>query len=105
VDHTTAKMDVPRHEDDTYIEDTDPPPTVEPESHRIHSNVHSKMAHQQQQQNQIAQDTDAIMEDAVHNATTRENRELRHQSKVHKHEYIEQQTDSMGKCSDKGEQD
>jgi len=50
----------------------------------------------------MAQDTDAIMEDAIHNATTtRENRELRHQSKVHKHEYIEQQTDSMGKCSDK----
>jgi len=44
------------------------------------------------------------MEDAVHNATTtRENRELRHQSKVHKHEHREQQTDSMGKCSDKGD--
>jgi len=97
-------MDVPRHEDDTYIEDTDPPPTVEAESHRIHSNVHSKTAHhQQQQQNQMAQNADALMEDAVHNATTtQENRELRQQSKVHKHEYTEQQTDSMGKCSDKG---
>ena len=54
VDHTTPNMDMPRHEDDTYIEDTDLPPTVEPESHRIHSNVHSETAHQQQQQNQIA---------------------------------------------------
>ena len=105
VDHTTPNMDVPRHEDDTNIEDTDPPPTVELESHRIHSNVHSETAHQQQQQQyQMAQDTDAIMEDAAHNATTtRENRELRHQSKVHKHEYIERQTDSMGKCRDKGD--
>jgi len=96
-------MDVPRHDDDTYIEETDPPPTVEPESQRIHSNVHSGTAHQQQQQQyQMAQDTDAIMEDVVQNATiTRENRELQHQRKVHKHEYIEQQTDSMGKCSDK----
>jgi len=50
----------------------------------------------------MEQDTDIIMEDIEHNATTtRENRELRHQSKVHKHEHIEQQTDSMGKCSDK----
>jgi hypothetical protein len=29
--------------------------------------------------------------------------ELRHQSKVHKHEHIEQRTDSMGNCSDKGD--
>ena len=29
--------------------------------------------------------------------------ELRHQSKVHKHEHTEQETDSMGKCSDKGD--
>jgi len=95
-------MVVPRHEDDTCIEDTDLPPTVEPESHRIHSDAHSETAHQQQQQqNQMDQDTVPIMEDAVHNATTtRENRELRHQSKVHKHEHTEQQTDSMGKCSD-----
>ena len=48
-------------------------------------------------------DTDTIMEDALHNVTTiRENRELRHQSKVHKHELIEQ-TDSTGKCSDEGD--
>ena len=89
VDHTTPNMDVPRHDDDTYMEDTDPPPTVEPESQRIHSNVHSETAHQQQQQQyQIAQDTDAIMEDVAQNATMRrENRELQHQSKVHKHEY------------------
>ena len=84
VDHTTPNMDVPRHENDTYIEDTDPPPTVEPESQRIHSNVHSETAYQQRQQNQMAQDTDAIMEDVAHyTTTTRENRELRHQSKVH----------------------
>jgi len=51
---------------------------------------------QQQQQNRMEQDTYVIMEDAVHNATiTRENGELRHQSKVHKHEHTEQQTDSM----------
>ena len=44
------------------------------------------------------------MEDAVHNVKTiRENRKLRHHSKVHKHEHTEQQTDSMGKCSDKGD--
>jgi len=42
----------------------------------------------------MEQDTVTIIEDAVHNATTtQENRELRHQSKVHKHEYIEQQTE------------
>jgi len=104
VDHTPLNMDVPNHEDDTCIEDTDPPPTVESESHRIHSDAHSKTAHQQQQQNQMEQDTVTIMEDAVHIATTtRENRELRHQSKVHKQEHIKQQTDSMGKCSDKGD--
>jgi len=52
----------------------------------------------------MEQDTDIIMEDAVHNVTTiRENEELRHKIKVHKHEHIEQQTDSMGKCSDKGD--
>jgi len=97
-------MDAPRHEDDTCIEDTDPPPTVEPEPHRIQSDAHNETAHQQQQQNQIEQDTDTRMEDAVQNVTTiRENRELRHQSKVHKQEHIEQQTDSMGKCSDKGD--
>jgi len=51
----------------------------------------------------MEQDPDTIMEDAVHNVTTiPKNRELRHQNKVHKHEHIEQQTDSMGKCSDKG---
>jgi len=43
-------MDAPRHEDDTCIEDTDPQQTVEPESHRIHSDVNSETAHQQQQQ-------------------------------------------------------
>jgi len=44
------------------------------------------------------------MEDAVHDVTTiRENRELRQQSKIHEHEHTEQQTDSMGKCSDKGD--
>jgi len=99
-------MDVPRHEDDTCIEDTDPPPTVEPEPHRIHGDAHNETAQQQQQQqqNQMEQDTDTILEDAVHNVTTiRENRELRHHSKVHKHEHIEQQTDGMGKCSDKGD--
>jgi hypothetical protein len=48
----------------------------------------------------MQQDTDTIMEDAVHNATTtREKREPRHQSKVHKYEH---RTDRMGKCSDKG---
>ena len=46
VDHTTPNMDVPRHEGGTYIEDTEPPPTVEPESHRIHRNIHSETAHQ-----------------------------------------------------------
>jgi len=52
----------------------------------------------------MEQDTDIIMEDAVRNVTTiRVNRELRHQSNVHKHEHTEQQTESMGKCSDKGE--
>ena len=103
VDHTPPNMDVPRHEDDICIDDTDPPPTVEPESHRIHSDVQNQTAHQQQQQNQMEQDTDTIMEDAVRNATTtRENRQLRRQRKVHKHEHIEQQTDSTGKCSDKG---
>jgi len=52
----------------------------------------------------MEQDTDTIMEDAVNNVTTiQENRELRYQSKVHKHEHIEQQRDSMGKCSDKGD--
>jgi len=74
-------MDAPRHEDDTCIEDTDPPQTVEPEPHRIRIDVHNETAHQQQQQNQMEQDTDTIMEEAVHNVTTiRENRELRHQS-------------------------
>ena len=103
VDHTPPNMDVPRYEDDTCIEDTEPPPTVEPESHWIQSEAHIETAHQQQQQqNQMEQDTVTIMEDAVHNATTtRENRELRHQSKLHKHEHIKQQTDSMGKCGDK----
>jgi len=69
-------MDVPRHEDATCIEDTDPPPTVEPKVHRIHNDAHSETAHQQQQQqNQMEQETATIMEDAVHNATTtRENR-------------------------------
>ena len=47
VDHTLPNTDVPRHEDDTCIEDTDPPPTVEPEARRIHSDVHSETAHQQ----------------------------------------------------------
>ena len=52
----------------------------------------------------MERDTDIIMEDAVHNVTTiQENRELRHQSNVHKYEHTEQQTDSMGKYSDKGE--
>jgi hypothetical protein len=38
----------------------------------------------------MEKDTVTIMEDAVHNATTtRENGELRQQSKVHKHEHIE----------------
>jgi len=50
VDHTPPNMDVPRHEDDTCIEDTNPPPTVEPEPHRIHSDAHNETAHQQQQQ-------------------------------------------------------
>jgi hypothetical protein len=89
-------MDVPRHEDVIYTEDTHPPPAVEPESHRIHSDAHSETTHQQQQQqqNQMEQDSYTVMEDAVHNATTtRENGELRHQSKVHKHEHTEQQTD------------
>ena len=105
MDHTPPNMDAPRHEDDTCIEDTDPPKSAEPEPHRIHSDVHNDTAHQrQQQQNQTVQDTDTIMENAVHNVTTiRENRELRHQSKVHKHEHIAQQTDGMGKCSDKGD--
>jgi len=94
---------VPRHENDTCIEDTDPPPNVKPESHRIHSDAHSETAHQQHQQNQVDQDT-VTTEDAVYNATTTpENTELRHQSKVHKHEHIEKQTDGMGKCSDKGD--
>jgi len=98
VDHTLPNMDVPRHEDDTCIEETDPPPTVEPERHRINSDAHNETAsQQQQQQSQMEQDTDTIMEDAVHNVTTiRENRDLRHQSKLQKHEHIEQQTDSMG---------
>jgi len=104
VDHTPPNTDVPRHVDDTCIEDTDRPTTVEPESHRVHIDAHSEKAHQQQQQNQMEQDADIIMEDALHNVTTtRENRELRHQSKVHKHEHIEQQTDNMGNCSDKGD--
>ena len=61
VDHTPRNMDVPRHEDDTCIEDTDPPPTVEPEPHRIHSEAQNETAHQQlQQQNQMEQDTDTI---------------------------------------------
>jgi len=96
--------DVPHHKDETCIKYTDSPPTVEPESHQIHSDAHSETAHrQQQQQNHTEQDTVTIMEDAVHNATTtRENRELRHQSKVHTHEHIQQQTDCMGKCIDKG---
>jgi len=52
----------------------------------------------------MEQDTDTIMEEAVNNVTTiQENRELRYQSKVHKHEHTEQQRDRMGKCSDKGE--
>jgi len=104
VDHTPPNIDVPRHVDDTCIEDTDLPQTVEPESYRVHIDAQSETTHQQQkQQNQMEQDTDTIMEDAVHNATTkRENRELRQQSKVHKHEHIEQQTGSMDNCSDKG---
>jgi len=104
VDHTPPNMDVLRHEEDACIEDTDHPPTVEPESHRIHSDTHSETAHQQQQQqNQMEQHTVIIMEDAVHNATaTRENRELRHHSKLHKHEQIEQR-DCTDKCSDKGD--
>ena len=75
--HTPPNMDVPRHKDDTCIEDTDPPPTVEPEPHRIHSDAHNESANQQQQQqSQMEQDTDTIMEDAVHNVTTtQENRE------------------------------
>jgi len=41
----------------------------------------------------MEQDTVTIMEDALHIETTiRENRALRHQSKVHKYEHIEQQT-------------
>jgi hypothetical protein len=52
----------------------------------------------------MEQDSDTITEDALHNVRTiRENRELRHQSKAHKHEHIEQQTDNMVKCSDKGD--
>jgi len=90
VDHTPPNMDVPHHMDDTRIEDTDPPPTVERESHKVHSNAHSETAYQQHQQNQMEQDTDITKEDAVHNATTRENRELRHQSNAYKHEHIEQ---------------
>lgn len=92
VGHTPPNMDVPHHVDDTCIEDTDPPPTVERESHKVQSNAHSETAHQQQhQQNQMEQDTDITKEDAVHNATTtRENRELRHQSNAYKQENIEQ---------------
>jgi len=97
-------MGVPRYEDDICIEETDPPPTVEPEPHRIQSEAHNETAHQQQQQNQMERDTDTTMEDAVHNVTTiQENRELRLQNNIHKHEHTEQQTDSMGKCGDKGE--
>ena len=98
-------MDVPRHEDDTCIEDTEPPPTVEPESHWRHSDAHSETAHQHQR-NQMKQDTVTLKEDAVHNATTtRENRELRHQSKVHKNEHIEQQTRQHEQMQRQGRQD
>ena len=45
VNHTPHNMDVPCHEDDTCTEDTDPPPTVEPEQHRIHSDAHNETAH------------------------------------------------------------
>jgi len=56
VGHTPPNMDVPRHEDDTSIEDTDPPPTVEPEPHRLHSEAQNETAHQQkQQQNKMEQ--------------------------------------------------
>jgi len=81
---------------------------VEPESHRIHSNVHSETAHQQQQQqNQMAQHPDDIIEDVANNTTTtRENIERRHHSKVHKQENIEQQTDRQdGQMQRKGRQD
>ena len=44
VGHAPRNMVVPRHVDNTRIEDTGPPPTVEPESNR----VHSEKAHQQQ---------------------------------------------------------
>jgi len=79
VDHTPRNMDVPCHVDDTCVEDTDPAPTVEPESHRVHSDIHGETVHQQQhQQNQMEQDTDIIMEDAAYNdlITTRNNGEL-----------------------------
>ena len=81
VDLTPPNMDVPRHTDDACIEDA--PPNLEPESHRIHSDAHNETTNQQQQQqSQVEQDTDIIMEDAVHTATTiQENRELRHQNK------------------------
>jgi hypothetical protein len=49
VDHTPPNMDVPRHEDDTCMEDTEPPPTEEPESHRIHRDAHNETTHQQPQ--------------------------------------------------------
>jgi len=76
LDHTPPNIDVPRHEEYTCIEDTDSPPNVEPELHRIHSDAPNETAHQQQQQqNQMEQVTDTTMEDAVHNVTTiRENR-------------------------------
>ena len=43
-------------------------------------------------------------EDAEHNkTTTRENRGNRNQTKIQKHAQIEQQTESMGTCSDSGD--
>jgi len=71
VDHPLPNMDVPHHEDGTCIEDKDSSPTVELQSHRIHSDAHSGTAHQQQQQqNKMDQDTITMMKDAVHNETT-----------------------------------
>jgi len=104
VEHTAPNMDVPRHKDNTHIDDTNPPPTVEPESHRIHSDAHSVTEHQQQQQDQMEHDTVTVNEDTVHNATTtRQNRENRNQTKIHTYEQIEQQKESMSKCSDSGD--
>ena len=45
-----------------------------------------------------------VNEDAVHNAmTTRQNRENRNQTKIHTYEQIEEQKESMSKCSDSGD--